>query len=105
MECHNQLHCFMMNASPMLTEYPRETRTIRQREGNKKVLDRSETGRSLLLLSIIVTCNAIFLLYFMMTRTRLHTPHLGAFALFNKFSEGGSQVRMNEAAVLNTVVY
>lgn len=62
------------------------------------------TVRSLLLFLAVVVCTAGFLMYFMMLGRRLHTSNIEALDFFNKFSEGGSQVRMNEAAVLNTIV-
>ena len=93
-----------MNGNPLLSDYPRLVRSLRHKDITRKVLDRSTTVRSLLLFFIALICNAVFMGYFMLQSRRLHTSNIGALDFFNKFSEGGSQVRMNQAAVLNTVV-
>lgn len=91
--------------NPQINDYPRGEEKGSSRRDNKKVLDRSTTVRTLVLFLVVLMCNTLFVGQFMLKSRDIHSSNVAALDFFNKFSEGGSQVRMNLAAVLNTVVY
>jgi EamA domain-containing membrane protein RarD len=62
---------------------------------NHKKMDSSEFVRGLLLIMVFGLINLVPAGYFLISGNRIHTSSIGALDFFNKFSESGSQIRMN----------
>jgi hypothetical protein len=101
--CHSQQHRFCLNNSPALLKLQAGEKP--SRITTRKKLDSSIQMFGAWVFLTITLVNLLPLCYFFLMSSRLHNSNMTILEFYNRINEGGSLVRWNEAAVLNTIVY